>query len=132
MCVITPPSKCALNGCPSSAAQARRFVEGAVCREHAQEEACGDAVLLASELVAHSLTIGTRPTTLSIDCQVSRLEISLGASGHEFQNPGAYPRLRTFLIEQLATGWGVEDMEHGRSYWCVLGTHINAPVLWSP
>lgn len=131
MCVITPPSSCALSGCPYSAAQARRFVEGAVCREHAQE-ACGDAVLVASELVAHALTTGTRPISLSIDCQVSRLEISLGASGHEYQDAGAYPRVRTFLIEQLATGWGSEDIGHGRSYWCVLGTQVNAPALQSP
>ena len=131
MCVITPPSSCALSGSPYSAAQARRFVEGAMCREHAQQVS-GDAILLASELVAHSLTTGTRPTTLSIDCQVSRLEISLGASGHQLENAGAYPRLRTFLIEQLASGWGVDDIGHACTYWCVLGTRVAVAAPQSP
>lgn len=98
-----------------------------LCREHLHDVR-SEVVLLSSELVAHALFSGTLPSTLSIDCHVSRVELRLHAVGTPLERPGFTPRLGAFLIDQLASGWGTQDHGDTRTYWCVLGAGVPAAV----
>jgi anti-sigma regulatory factor (Ser/Thr protein kinase) len=87
------------------------------------------AELVVSELVSnavrHAGDCGDLEIELSGDLDVIRLRVADGSPEHPIIRPdptGARPGLGLQLIEQVATGWGVEDYLFGKRVWVDLAT----------
>jgi anti-sigma regulatory factor (Ser/Thr protein kinase) len=119
---------------PASAGTARALARSACQDWQAEDEACEDALLIASELVANVVDhAGTHCTlTLSLDGEGLRIEV------RDFYrcppprarpiNPAA-PRGRGLqLVSVLAARWGVTEFDDGKSVWAVLWVPSSAPV----
>jgi hypothetical protein len=113
-------------------AQARRMIEQHLCREHGRA-ALAAAQLLATELATCAVLYGDPPITLRLECEVSRLWISV-AHAVEGSAPADIPideegDLRSALLSKLSRSWGVDRVEEGRVLWSCLPTGaIPAPA----
>lgn len=120
---------------PSSVSAARRFVADALV-ELGAEGACDDAATLVSELATNAVLHARTPFTIA----VSRIdgEVRISVRDHSL----AQPRVRDYgtgattgrgmrLIEAMATDWGVEPEDDGKSVWFAIPQQ-GAPVEVSP
>ncbi len=113
-------------------AQARRMIEQHLCHEHGRA-ALAAAQLLATELATCAVLYGDPPITLRLECEVTRLWISVS---HEVEGsaPADIPidedgGLRSALLAKLSRSWGVDHVERGRVLWsCVPTGALPAPA----
>lgn len=112
-------------------AGARRFARSHLL-EHDQELR-DDAALVVTELVTNALLHGTAPVVL----RVERMDGGVRFAVHD-TNPRLPVRPRPStdgltgrglaLVAALATGWGIEPDESGKTVWAELGPHRSEPV----
>lgn len=114
-----------LPGSPSSVPQARHFVESAVA-SWGLSDLGWTAVLVVGELAANAALHAHTPFTVGatlLDDGRLRLEVSDGSA--------RAPQQRTYgadattgrglrLVQELATAWGIEHREKGKTVWVVL------------
>ncbi len=122
MCDATPATTGTLPYTVKAPALARDFVRGAVCPEHGLIAETA-AMLLASELVTHAVLHGAPPVSLTIACQVNRIEIEVAdSSTAEVQPFAANDGLAMMLVDKVATEWGTRRTRSGRVVWCTVPT----------
>jgi anti-sigma regulatory factor (Ser/Thr protein kinase) len=122
VCDATPPRLLQLPTDERASAQARRFLEEAVCPVHAAS-VVDDATLLVSELVTNSLRYGAPPLTVKVVCDGSaglRVMVSDGDPGGPVARsaaPGDETGRGTTLVDYISDAWGVEPREDGKTVW---------------
>jgi histidine kinase-like protein len=119
---------------PTAARVARRLIRSA-CRDWAvHDSACGEALVVATELVTNVIQhAGTEcELTVRIDNEGLRVEV------RDF-HPGMPPRPQSSkeriqrgwglqAVALLSTQWGVTELEDGKSLWAVLLLPASSPV----
>ncbi len=106
---------------------ARALVDRHLCPEHGRD-AVAAAKLLVSELATCAVLYGKPPVTLSLECGVSWLRVSVfhRADGSA---PADVPidedgGLRSALLAKLSRSWGVDHIPGGRTLWSCLPTGV--------
>lgn len=116
-----PSAEVTLPGEPRSVPTARRFVES-ILQAWAQPEHGWTAALLVSELAGNCALHARTPFTVrvALDGDRVRLEVSDG-SQQSLTVRGYGPDSATGrglrLVEELATGWGVDARPEGKTVW---------------
>lgn len=114
----------------ASAREARRFVELAL-RNGSRDDVLDVATLLVSELVANAIlhahtVIGVR---VMLDSAVVRIEVRDGsrrAPNHKRYSSLATTGRGLLLVQELATEWGVDMDDDGKSVWFELDQRVAA------
>lgn len=132
---VQPPAGAALQqakfpSTPESAAAARGYV-----REVIERQAPGitpsrmsDVQLVVSELVTNSVRYGTEPDdSLAVAVGAApnrvRIEVHDPSRRRPYFKPESTERQRgrgLFIVDELATGWGIDDRPFGKIVWAVL------------
>ena len=120
-----PRSEIELPALSSSPRRARRFVRDTLEQLEVPIGTIDDAELVATELVTNSVMHAHSEVVVSIEC-VNRL-VRLRVDDHSAVRPvvrTAAPDAATgrglFIVEQLATQWGVDLHRDGKSVWVEL------------
>jgi len=99
-----------------------------------RREAAEDVLLLVSELVTNACLHTSGPTELTLSCTPERMRIEVGdrsgalpgpQPGRHPGRPGGHGLL---LVDRLASRWGVERRQDGKTVW----VEVAAPVDWPP
>lgn len=107
---------------PRSASEARHFVADTV-RGVLPADVTEVAVLLTSELVTNVIVHARTPMRLSVDVEPEALRVAIADEVPRApvqRNVEGMPRLTgrgMHLVESLATDWGVEPSEAGKTVW---------------
>lgn len=127
MCEVTPDLRERIPYSMHAPSQARRLVEGALCRAHARDAEAA-VTLLASELVADVMLHGEPPLTLSMECRGGDvcLLVEDGAQAPP-QVQSAHRDLTLLLVGKVAREWGIEATDEGTVRWCVVPTGVVPP-----
>jgi anti-sigma regulatory factor (Ser/Thr protein kinase) len=107
---------------PEAAGQARRIVAQACTGAGVGSDARDSALLCTSELVTNALVHGRSDVRLVVRCSPGRLRIEVGDdnSRHPQLQPaddGALDGRGLFIVDLLATRWGVRDDSIGKVVW---------------
>ena len=107
---------------PEAAGQARRLVAEACARADLGADACDSALLCASELVTNAIVHGRSEVRLGVVASARRLRVEVGDdnSRHPHLQPvddGALDGRGLFIVDLLATRWGVRDDAMGKVVW---------------
>ena len=120
-----PRSEIELPALSSSPRRARRFVRDTLEALEVPIATIDDAELVATELVTNSVMHAHSEVVLSVEC-INRL-VRLRVDDHSSVRPvvrTAAPDAATgrglFIVEQLATQWGVDMHRDGKSVWVEL------------
>jgi hypothetical protein len=97
-------------------------VRACLCRAHA--DAAEAAVeLVASELVTDSVRRGAPPIDLTVECQVSLVEVIVADRGQWLPRDETVDvDLSWVLVDKIARAWGIEPAASGRRLWCTVPT----------
>ena len=111
-----------LEGDPTSAAQARRFVRGVLDSWRLSDLAGGDTELLTSELVGNAIRHGEAPFTVlvSYDGDWVRVEVGDGSPAlpRRLQpGPEATSGRGVQIVHDVAAAWGVTRTQIGKRVW---------------
>lgn len=111
---------------PSAAGLARHFVEAALSAT-VDERALETAMLLSSELVTNAVVHGTGPVRISLDLPDGRVRVSVTDGSSEpprlvRSEPESSSGRGIYLVELLATAWGIEGAPAGKTVWFELDT----------
>lgn len=124
ICASTPPFSTPVPASADAAEVARAFTEAHLCEAHA-EHASGAVLLVASELVTHALFYGAPPIVVTVECEVTRVRVTVTDGSPLVQTPdSAHRALSLILIDRLAGAWGREVTEHGETFWCTIPTGV--------
>jgi anti-sigma regulatory factor (Ser/Thr protein kinase) len=109
-------------GTPTSAGQARRFVES-VLTEAGQEGLVYTATMLVSELVANAVLHTRTPIDVVVDPSGERVRIEVYDGSAQLPVRKHYSSLSgtgrgLLLVERMATDWGAERTPSGKVVWC--------------
>jgi anti-sigma regulatory factor (Ser/Thr protein kinase) len=122
MCRTTSTAACELPAAPEAASLVRSWVRESLCAEHASAAEAA-AMLLASEAVTLAVLHGSPPLTVSMECRVTRVVISVADSARGDLVPvDLDDHLRVTLISKVAREWGVHLTQEGKVVWCTLPT----------
>lgn len=107
--------------------QARDLVEGHLCPEHGRDAVAAGRVL-ATELATCAVLYGRPPITLSLECGVTWLRLSV-THRVDPDAPAEIPidedgGLRSALLSKLSRSWGVDPTMGGRTLWSCLPTGV--------
>lgn len=107
---------------PEAAGQARRIVAEACTRADISSDARDSALLCTSELVTNALVHGRSDVRLVVRSSPRRLRIEVGDdnSRHPHLQPvddGALDGRGLFIVDLLASRWGVRDDAIGKVVW---------------
>jgi anti-sigma regulatory factor (Ser/Thr protein kinase) len=112
----------ALQGDPTSAAQARRFITGVLHSWRMSELAGGDVELLTSELVGNAIRHGDAPFTIMVSYEGDTVRVEVGDG-----SPALPRRLQPTLddvggrgvhiVDEVASAWGVTRTQEGKRVW---------------
>ena len=113
---------------PEAAGMARRIVAEACTSADLGADARDSALLCASELVTNAIVHGRSEVRLIVDASPHRMRIEVGddSSRHPHLQPaddGALDGRGLFIVDLLATRWGVRDDELGKVVWFELLDH---------
>lgn len=109
--------------------EARELVEQHVCPMHGLD-ALGAAQVVVSELATCAVLYGKPPIVLDLHCGVSELRIAV-----THQAESAFARdipideeggLRTAVLSELSSSWGVDRSPNARTLWTSLPTGASA------
>jgi anti-sigma regulatory factor (Ser/Thr protein kinase) len=119
---------------PASASLARVLIRSACQDWHVDDEACEDALLIATELVSNVVDhAGTQcKLTVATDGQELRIDVR---DFYPCPPPKARPPDRSAprgrglqVVSVLATRWGVDEFDDGKSVWALLPIASEAPA----
>lgn len=120
-----PPSEIELPALVSSPRRARRFVRDTLEPLDVPTATIDDAELVATELVTNSVMHARSNVTLSVECADRR--VRLRVEDHSPVRPvvrNAAPDSATgrglFIVEQLASQWGIDLQRDGKTVWVEL------------
>ena len=107
---------------PEAAGQARRIVAEACTAADLGPDARDSALLCTSELVTNAIVHGRSEVRLTVhsDHHCLRIEVGDDNSRHPHLQPvddGALDGRGLFIVDLLATRWGVRDDEYGKVVW---------------
>ncbi len=109
---------------PEAAGKARHLVAGACARARLPEDLSDSAQLATSELVTNAIVHGRSEVHLhlAVDGQRGALRVEVGDdnSRHPRMQPaddGALDGRGLFIVDLLATRWGVRDTPTGKVVW---------------
>jgi anti-sigma regulatory factor (Ser/Thr protein kinase) len=81
----------------------------------------GFVALVTTELVTHALLHGYPPITLTIECEVTQVRISVSDAGCGPLTAGSVQReLSLMLIDQVVDAWGLLRTDQGETFWCTM------------
>ena len=124
ICACTPPFSTPVPASADAAEVARAFAEAHLCEEHA-EHASGAVLLVVGELVTHALFYGAPPIVVTIECEVTRIRVTVTDGSPLVQTPDSVHRaLSLILIDRLGGDRGRELAEHGETFWCTIPTGV--------
>lgn len=111
-----------LEGDPTSAAQARRFVSGVLHSWRLSELAGGDVELLTSELVGNAIRHGEAPFTVLVGYDGTKVRIEVGDGSPALPRrlqpaPDATGGRGVQIVDEVATAWGVTRTQFGKRVW---------------
>ena len=114
-----------LDGDPSAPRRARLFASS-TCQDWQLDEACDDAVLVASELVGNAAAHARTACRLTMRLDARGLTIAV----RDFDHLGLLNGLACtsigrsdrglFLVASISRAWGVSPTENGKSVWALL------------
>jgi anti-sigma regulatory factor (Ser/Thr protein kinase) len=121
----------ALPADPTSVRLARSYVSG-VAASFLDVESTAVAALLVSELATNAVLHARTDFTVSVVLQDERLRVIVEDAHHSapmVQSPAisSASGRGLFLVDALATRWGVEPTERGKAVWFELGRVREAP-----
>jgi hypothetical protein len=124
MCAVTAVASSDLPESLHAASLARAFAQSHLCAEHGRD-AEPAVMLLTSELVTHALLQGSPPVTVTIECEVSQIRISVtDANTDELGSDSMPADLSLTLIQKVSREWGRETTVAGETFWCVVPTGV--------
>ncbi|SDQ52090.1 ATP-binding protein [Quadrisphaera sp. DSM 44207] len=117
---------------PEAAGQARRIVDDACGRAELSEDGRDSALLCTSELVTNAIVHGRSEVRLTVTTSAGRVRIEVGDdnSRHPTLQPaddGALDGRGLFIVDLLATRWGVRDDAIGKVVWFELSAARQEP-----
>lgn len=114
-----------LDGDPSAPRRARLFASS-TCQDWQLDEACDDAVLVASELVGNAAAHARTACRLTMRLDARGLTIAV----RDFDHLGLLNALAgtsmgrsdhgLFLVASISRAWGVSPTENGKTVWALL------------
>jgi len=120
-----PPSEIELPALVSSPRRARRFVRDTLEPLDVPTATIDDAELVATELVTNSVMHARSNVTLSVECADRR--VRLRVEDHSPVRPvvrnaaaGSATGRGLFIVEQLASQWGIDLQRGGKTVWVEL------------
>jgi anti-sigma regulatory factor (Ser/Thr protein kinase) len=124
--MVVDDSKLDLPASPTAAGIARAFVRR--CWSHLEsEETIDDVALCVSELVTNAIDHAQPPIELRVHRKRGRLRIEVEDAG--VGRPELRPMSTTarrgrgiFIVERIATRWGVEPRNGGKTVWAEFAT----------
>jgi hypothetical protein len=105
-------------------AEARTFVAERICPRHAPL-AIAAAALVASEVVTHAGLSGEGPITITLQCHVTTLTLSVTCS---MDGPSETTELRLadpiagMIVDRICRSCGTLPTEDGMTMWCTIPT----------
>lgn len=121
-CAATPRYSTPVPASADAAEVARAFAEAHLCEEHGHE-AAGAVLLLVSELVTHALFYGAPPIVVTLECEVTRIRVTVTDGSPLVQTPDSVHReLSLVLIGNVAGDWALEPGPYGETFWCTIPT----------
>lgn len=106
---------------------ARALVDEHLCADHARD-AVAAAQVLVTELATCAVLYGKPPITLSLECGVSWVRVSVfhraegsASSDVPIDEDGG---LRSAILAKLSRSWGVDYIPGGRTLWSCLPTGV--------
>lgn len=112
---------------PEAAGRARHLVGDACTAAGLPTDVCDSAQLATSELVTNAIVHGRSEVRLRLsvdaDRRAIRIEVGDDNSRHPRMQPaddGALDGRGLFIVDLLATRWGVRDSEAGKVVWLEL------------
>ena len=109
-------------GAPTSAGEARRFVES-VLTEAGQEGLVYTATMLVSELVANAVLHTRTPIEVVVGTSGERVRLEVGDGSPQLPVRKHYSSMSgtgrgLLLVERMASDWGAERTPNGKVVWC--------------
>ena len=107
---------------PEAAGQARRIVDEACNHAELSDDGRDSALLCTSELVTNAIVHGRSEVRLTVRTTRGRVRIEVGDdnSRHPSLQPmddGALDGRGLFIVDLLASRWGVRDDDIGKVVW---------------
>jgi anti-sigma regulatory factor (Ser/Thr protein kinase) len=124
--MVAGDSRLDLPASPTAARLARAFVRR--CWSQLETDDTIDAVALCvSELVTNALDHGLPPYELRVDRRVGRLRVEVTDASDrkpvlQSTSPWSRRGRGIFLVERVATCWGVEPTSRGKRVWAEFAT----------
>jgi anti-sigma regulatory factor (Ser/Thr protein kinase) len=121
MCALTPDTVVELPTDMRAPSQARALLRDTACRAHVVS--LDIAMLLASEVVTNAVLHGAPPITLRTYCtEPGRLKIEVSDTGASMPvaidaGLDADHGRGLILLDMLATDWGVQPQDPGKTVW---------------
>jgi anti-sigma regulatory factor (Ser/Thr protein kinase) len=111
---------------PEAAGQARRIVAEACTRANITADSRDSALLCTSELVTNAIVHGRSDVRLNVLVDAARLRIEVGDDNSRQPalqpvDDGALDGRGLFIVDLLASRWGVRDDAIGKVVWFELG-----------
>lgn len=113
-----------LQGSLRAPAEARAFVVARICPRH-DLVATAAAALVASEVVTHAVVNGEGPVTVTLECRVTTLTLSVTGA---MDGASQASRLRLadpiadMIVDGICRSSGTLPTEHGLTMWCTIPT----------
>lgn len=124
VCALTDVATLLLPESLHAASLARAFAQSHLCPEHGRD-AEPAVMLLTSELVTHALLEGAPPVSVSMECEVSHIRITVTDAKSDDGGPESMPGdLSLTLIEKVSREWGREAGDFGETFWCTVPTGV--------
>lgn len=107
-------------------AEARRFVEEQICVRH-NTAAIASVALVASEVVTHAVLRGEGPVSITLECDVTSLTLSVSCwmgAASETGEPHLGDHLSRVIIDSVCRASGTEHTEHELTMWCTIAGQV--------
>lgn len=111
---------------PELVAQARSWLR-ALLEAWETPEHLDDVVLIASELLTNAVLHARTSIQLKVSCQETTVRLEVHDENSRLPTLGSCPADATSgrglaLVASLATSWGIENREDGKTVWAEIGT----------
>jgi two-component sensor histidine kinase len=121
-CPATPRFSTPVPASADAAEIARAFAQAHTCEEHGLD-AAGAVQLLVSELVTHALFHGAPPITVTVECQVRQVRVTVSDGSPGIETPESVHReLSRILVRNVGGSWELRTGQYGESFSCTIPT----------
>ncbi len=124
-CALTPRWSTTLPPTSTAPERARVLVDEHLCADHGSLARAAVGLLVA-ELVSYLAVSGTRWVTLTLDCEVThvRVSVAVARSGPALRRAALSSDVSIRLVEKVARRWGRHRDSDGESVWCTVPTGV--------